>query len=337
MEGLPAGVTRADWSLERLRWQNPRLRCLLGCYQVLDRVFESNYAILHCSPQRLRRVCVQVRRVASTLNEELGRLLRTPSCVPKLEQARRTALLDLCVLEQGALTDVLQLPDLAPESDEEPVRKILCGAIGRMHCYVLDALGRLLAADPRSEHDPDYFLTRKFARDVEEAEWLVTSVARLETFLMGPAGEHAHQLDRMSRRLAETRGLPSPDEWKPVTESLTKLVEGLTPQLKALLGMRGIRFAEIDLLEEHVSEIPARCRALPESFTMATELLAQIAADRPPTGDATSVDLGRAHEAAARALETQLGALLELLCDLQTFVPLWRQSIETRRALILRA
>ena len=47
---LPAGVSAAKWALERRNWQNPRIRSILGCVELLDSVLESNYAILHCSP-----------------------------------------------------------------------------------------------------------------------------------------------------------------------------------------------------------------------------------------------------------------------------------------------
>ena len=35
---LPEGVSLAEWALEKVRWQNPRIRCLLGCIRLLDDV-----------------------------------------------------------------------------------------------------------------------------------------------------------------------------------------------------------------------------------------------------------------------------------------------------------
>jgi hypothetical protein len=32
---LPEGVTVTDWALERVHWQNPRIRAFLGCIRLL--------------------------------------------------------------------------------------------------------------------------------------------------------------------------------------------------------------------------------------------------------------------------------------------------------------
>ena len=59
---LPEGVTAADWGLERVRVQNPSIRSYLGCIRLLEEVLDSNYAILHCSPERLLKIWRQVER-----------------------------------------------------------------------------------------------------------------------------------------------------------------------------------------------------------------------------------------------------------------------------------
>ena len=48
--------------------------------------------------------------------------------------------------------------------------------IGKLHGFLVDTLGEILAADPRSQHDVDYFLARKFPRDVEEVLFEVPQV-----------------------------------------------------------------------------------------------------------------------------------------------------------------
>ena len=53
---LPQGITVADWGLERVRVQNPSIRSYLGCIRLLEEVLDSNYAILHCSPERLLKI-----------------------------------------------------------------------------------------------------------------------------------------------------------------------------------------------------------------------------------------------------------------------------------------
>src|SRR5512136_3110562 len=64
---LPQGVTAADWGLERVRVQNPSIRCYLGCIRLLEEVLDSNYAILHCSPERLLKIWRQVEQVCQLM------------------------------------------------------------------------------------------------------------------------------------------------------------------------------------------------------------------------------------------------------------------------------
>src|SRR5512135_3636015 len=88
---LPEGVTTADWGLERVRVQNPSIRTYLGCIRLVEEVLDSNYAILHCSPDRLLRIWRQVEQVSELMRSELLPTLRTPSVIPALDQARRNA------------------------------------------------------------------------------------------------------------------------------------------------------------------------------------------------------------------------------------------------------
>ena len=85
---LPPGVSTSQWTLEKFRWQNPRIRSLMGCIKMLESVMESNYAILHCSPARLHEIWRQVRQVADMIRADLGALLEYPSVIPELERAR---------------------------------------------------------------------------------------------------------------------------------------------------------------------------------------------------------------------------------------------------------
>ena len=68
---LPEGVTTADWGLERVRVQNPSIRSYLGCIRLLEEVLDSNYAILHCSPERLLKIRRQVDQVCQLMRLEL--------------------------------------------------------------------------------------------------------------------------------------------------------------------------------------------------------------------------------------------------------------------------
>ncbi|MFQ5791987.1 MAG: hypothetical protein ACE5JI_16055, partial [Acidobacteriota bacterium] len=88
---LPPGVTVADWALERVKVQNPRIRSYLGCIRMLEEVLDSNYAILHCSPERLLKIWRQVQQVCQLIRSELSPTLKEPSVFPSLDAARRNA------------------------------------------------------------------------------------------------------------------------------------------------------------------------------------------------------------------------------------------------------
>src|ERR1051325_7505951 len=85
---LPEGVTALDWALERVNFQNPRIRAFLGCIRLIEDVLESNYALLHCSPERLLDIWHKVRQVAKLIRTRIAPLLETPSKIPPLEEAR---------------------------------------------------------------------------------------------------------------------------------------------------------------------------------------------------------------------------------------------------------
>jgi len=87
---LPEGVTALDWGLERVNYQNPRIRSYLGCIRLIEGVLESNYALLHCSPERLLDIWKKVRQVAAQIRTQLSPLLEAPSRIPRLEEARES-------------------------------------------------------------------------------------------------------------------------------------------------------------------------------------------------------------------------------------------------------
>jgi len=189
-EGTPRlhGVAAADWGMERRRWQNPRIRSLLGCIRMLEEARESNFAILHCSLWRLLDIWRQVQRVNSALREDLAPLLQAQSKLPSIEEASSEVWDSLSTLEKDVLSDLDRFPERPPEEQHAELRTCLCAATGRLHTFLHDALGRILAADPRSRHDVDYFLSRDFAREADETEWLDRHLARL--------GDYLHRLDQ---------------------------------------------------------------------------------------------------------------------------------------------
>ncbi len=65
-------------------------------------------------------------------------------------------------------------------AEETPdVRKIICIAVGKLYAFLRNTLGEILAGDPRGQHDSDYYLSKRFAQDIEESEWLYASVYEL--------------------------------------------------------------------------------------------------------------------------------------------------------------
>src|SRR5260370_14005653 len=108
---LPEGVTVTDWALERVHWQNPRIRAFLGCIRLLEGVFESNYALLHCSPERLLDIWAKVRQVSDLIGNRIAPLLRVRSRIPALEEARQSPELSLRLLSGQVLAP---LPRFSP-------------------------------------------------------------------------------------------------------------------------------------------------------------------------------------------------------------------------------
>src|SRR5829696_3106116 len=155
---LPEGVTALEWALERVNYQNPRIRAFLGCIRLLDGVMESNYAILHCSPERLLDIWRKVRQVADLIRNRIAPLLDGPSKIPALEEARQSAETSLGMLDYQVLRRLDGFPEDVPEEQLMDVRKLLCISIGQIHAFLVDTFGEMMAKDPRSLHDSDYFL-----------------------------------------------------------------------------------------------------------------------------------------------------------------------------------
>lgn len=336
---LPPGVTAAEWGLERRRWQNPRIRAFLGCIRLLEGVLESNYAILHCSPERLRDIWAKVRKVSELLRDRVGPLLTSPSVIPELEVARRGAELSLAILEDQVLVRLDALPLDVPEARLLEVRKLLCVSIGQMHAYLQDTFGELMAADPRSLHDADYFLSRRFPRDIEEAEWLHATVRRLDDYLKSLVDECLPQLSAVATDLREPGELPGEEDWGQVRAALESLLEGLVPKLREVLALRGIRFDEMEVLDRYATDFPVHCRtleALWESGREAVDRMARAVGSGEEERRQGAQDRRECQRALAKSMAATLDQVDSCLRDLQAFVPLWLGNIEQRRALMFR-
>lgn len=320
---LPEGVTVADWAIERVRWQNPRIRAFLGCIRLLDGVLESNYAILHCSPERLMEIWRKVREVAQVVRGQLTPLVRAQSRIGKLEEARQRVELAADMMSRTVLADLDRFPDKLPEGRVLEVRKLLCVSIGQMHAFLTDSFGRIVAGDPRSLHDADYYLSRRFPRDIEEAEWLHFSVARIRRFLENDVEPRRDAVLAGAARALRKGNVPlAVATWDELLVFLRGLSDTLAPRLKELLALRGIRFEEMEIVDRYAVEVPVRCRLTAELHAAAIEI-----------GDTAEARLAVA--VLCRRAAAQLEEVDRTLRDLVAFVPLWLAGIEGRRALLL--
>ncbi len=353
---LPDGLTVTDWTVEKVRWQNPRIRTFLGCIRLLGGVLESNYAILHCSPERLREILRKVCRVGELIRTEIAPLLASPSRFPALEDARQRAELSLEMLAGSVLTDLEKftaagLPEGekqgTPSEVEVPsrrlikARKLLCVSIGKMHGFLQDAFGGIMANDPRSFHDADYFLSKRFPQDLEEAEWLHATVNRLAHFLEKMNPERIRCIGTLATDVAREKSVPVGRPWGEAREFLNELIDVLTPKLKEVLALRGIRFYEMEILDRYAVEIPTQCRILIELQATSRQAIDQMKgafADGSLAEREKSVsDLESCHMTFSARLVALMHEVDTELQDLYAFVPIWLDGINKRRALLLKS
>ncbi len=317
--------------------QNPRIRALLGSVRSLDRVLESNFAILHCSPTRLIEIWDTVRTVCWVVQTEVVPLMKQPSVLPDLDEAIRSARQTLTFLDGEVFAHIDRFPDQPEEDQFDDLRKTLCITIGKLHGVLVDTLGEILAADPRSQHDVDYFLARKFPVDVEESEWLQTSVGRLNSDLLQLNTRRHADLGSVIDTMAKSGQLPSSEVWQRLADFLGALESAFAPKLKSISGLRAIRFGELEVLQAHARELPESCRVVSELYATAGVILHTLSTS--PDLDDSEATRGVATEVErvlSSRIVTSLRFIEDELRDLATFVPLWMNSIVKRRALMLR-
>ncbi|MCW8985565.1 MAG: hypothetical protein OQK55_09495, partial [Thermoanaerobaculales bacterium] len=266
-------ITPLEWAIEKVRWQNPRIRTLLGSVRSLDGVLESNFALLHCSPTRLLEIWDTVRTVCWVVQTKVTRLMEMSSVLPDLDEAVRNARDTLSFLDSEVFAHIDRFPDRPEEDQFDELRKTLCVTIGKLHGFLVDTLGEILAADPRSQHDVDYFLARKFPRDVEESEWLETSVRRLESDLLQLNARRHADLGSVIDTMARSGQLPSAEAWQRLAVFLDALESEFAPKLKTIAGLRAIRFGELEVLQAHARDLPESCRVVGELYATACIVL----------------------------------------------------------------
>ncbi|MCP4654069.1 MAG: hypothetical protein GY856_01490 [bacterium] len=336
---LPEGVSVADWGLEKVATQNPRIRAFLGCIDLLGGVLESNYAILHCSPERLIEIWRRVRQVSEHIRRRIAPLLRISSQIPKLEEARQSSVMALELLEVNVLVDLDRFPsDVGPHRLME-LRKLLCVSIGQLHSFLQDTFSQLAASDPRSgTHDADYFLSRRFAEDIEEAEWLQDTVVRLQEYLEQLDGILPRNLAGQAEQMRVEKTIPHDQTWENLKSFLDQLLNTLTPKMKGVLALRGIRFYEMEILDRYTIEIPTKSRMLVEIHDLGCKAIDRIQGQVGKSHDQLEQcgrDLETCHAVCSERMATLMTDIDKYLRDLIAFVPLWLEGIERRRALIL--
>ena len=328
-----------EWHVEKNQWQNPRIRALLGSVRSLDGVLESNFAILNCSPTRMLEIWDTVRQVCCVLDTEVTRLMSPSSTLPDLDAALGTARERLTFLESEVFVHIRGFPDRPEEHEFDALRRTLCVVIGKLHSFLVDTLGEILAADPRSTHDTDYFLARKFPRDVEEAEWLQTSVCRLDLELRRINADRHAILGIVIDEMRLSNRLPSLEAWHRLAAYLDALGNDFAPRLKGILGLRGIRIDELDVLEAHAGDLPETCRLIDELHGTARIILKNLTnsiADPTDTRDTGEAAMTIVEHSRCARIIVHLQAVEDELRDLAAFVPLWLRNVEQRRALMLR-
>jgi hypothetical protein len=335
---LPQGVTAADWGLERVRVQNPSIRSYLGCIRLLEEVLDSNYAILHCSPERLLKIWSQVEQVCLLMHSELLPTLQEPSVIPSLADARSHAEESFHALAETVLTEMERYGN-SPRADQLPeVRKLLCVSIGKISGFLRDTFGEIVANDPRSRHDADYFLSRRFAQDIEESEWLYSAVYELDELLDGLEKACTAELTESLERMRRDRTIPPEPEWEQTRKLLDILLSDLMPKLKEVLSLRGIRVDDMESLEAHASNLSTDCRSLMEVYGVGRDVIEQLKGVGAPTLDDREQrvkDLISCHRVVSGRMIERLTRLQVSLRELARHIADSKAGIEKRRALVL--
>jgi len=264
--------------------------------------------------------------------------MEQPSTLPDLDIAVRNARGKLTFLYSEVFVHLDRFPDRPEEHEFDALRRALCVAIGKLHSFLMDTLGEILAADPRSHHDVDYFLARKFPRDVEEAEWLLTSVRRLDFEIKYTNTDRHEILGTVIDVMGRSDRLPSAEEWQRLATYLDALENDFAPKLKGIVGLRGIRFDELEVLQAHAGELPESCRLVDELYTTASVILEKLtdSLDRSDSQGTRKVAMETVESALCARIITCLQVVEDELRDLSAFIPLWLRSVENRRALMLR-
>ena len=248
--------------------------------------------------------------------------MEQPSALPDLDQAIRNSRETLKFLDGEVFANIDRFPDRPEEHQFDDLRRTLCISIGKLHGFLVDTLGKILAADPRSQHDVDYFLARKFPRDVEESEWLQTSLGRLDNDLVRLNIRRHEDLGSLIDTMAQSGQLPPPEEWQRLAAFLDTLESDFAPKLKTIAGLRAIRLGELEVLQAHARDLPESCRVVSELYTTAGVILETLTASiEKEDGQATRSLAADVERVLCSRIITCLRVVENELRDMATFSP----------------
>jgi len=272
------------------------------------------------------------------MRSELAPTLNVPSVIPDLETARRRAYRSFQALSVGVIAEIERYPQRVPAAQRHEVRELLCVSVGKIYAFLRDAFGEVVANDPRSQHDSDYFLSRRFTRDIEESEWLYSSVYELSDYVDGLYKVSSAEFEKLLSKLRTEWMIPHETGWERTKTLLETLQKELTSKLREVLSLRGIRFDDMKTLDAFALDISHRANNLIEVYAVGREVVENVKRARGATleeREQSVKDLISCHQAASARMIELTTSLNAILHDLATYVPAWMSHIENRRALML--
>jgi hypothetical protein len=288
--------------------------------------------------ERAVRYEVELPEGVTTADWELRPTLEEPSVIPGLGEARRHAQDQFRLLGATVLAPIERHGPSLPADRLPEARKLLCVSIGKIYAFLRDTFGEIVASDPRSHHDADYFLSRRFAQDIEESEWLYASVYELNDLLAGLTKVCSTEFGDLLARMREERMIPPQPAWEQTRKLLDILLDEAMPKLKEVLSLRSVRVNDMETLSAHSSTISSDCRSLLEVYAVGRGVIEELKEMAGPTLDEREkrVDaVVRCHKVVSERLFELLSRLQASLQALADYIADSKVGIEGRRSLML--
>jgi hypothetical protein len=332
---LPADVSADEWADERDRLQDTRIQTLMASMEALEKAVDSRRSILHCSSDRLRDIWHQVRIVNAAVRNRIAPLLQQPSIVPALEVAVDNSRKSLSLLTEPVLPTFDSFAKtIRPESPLE-LRQAICTSVDQLRAFLQGTLEDLMAADPRTASNKEYFLSKRFSRDAGKSERLLRNISCLDEYLHATVGEFSKAVSPFLRELLVESSLPKNEEWTRVEDALA-LVADLTAKLSELVARQGARADEIGFVKRCAQQLDSQSQCLVETYKTGCQTIEAIRSPAGTTTNATDkkvVDGNTCQAVFSRRIATLAHDLNDAVFQLSVFTQRWRTVIEKRRAL----